>query len=110
MTNKQVYTPASLVFFAIIVLSIWDVPDILKFLAFYLGGFSGMASPILYSWVSRTLAVNYSESGLILSSLMSFGFCTQIWGPLSNFPTVQAPRFRKGYPAAVVFEFAIGRF
>ena len=38
---------ASLVFFAIIVLAIWDVPNILKFLAFYLSGFSGMASPVL---------------------------------------------------------------
>jgi hypothetical protein len=35
---------ASFVFFAIIVLAVWDVPDILKFVAFYFGGFSGMAS------------------------------------------------------------------
>lgn len=98
---------ASLVFFAIIVLAVWDVPDILKFLAFYLGGFSGMASPILYSWVNRTLADNYGERGLIISSMMTFGFCTQIWVPLFTFPTVQAPRFPNGYPAAVVFEFAM---
>lgn len=58
--------------------SIWDVLDILKFLAFYLGGFSGMASQILYSWVSRTLAVNYGERGLIIPSMLTFGFCTQI--------------------------------
>ena len=98
---------ASLVFFAISVLAIWDVPDILKFLAFYLGGFSGMASPILYSWVNRTLADNYGERGLIISSMMTFGFCTQIWVPLFTFPTVQAPRFSNGYPAAVAFEFAM---
>lgn len=60
---------ASLVIFAIVILAVWDVPDILKFLAFYLGGFSGMASPILYSWVNRTLAENYGERGLIISSV-----------------------------------------
>lgn len=119
---------ASFVFFAIIVLAIWDVPDILKFIAFYFGGFSGMASPILYSWVNRTLADNYGERGLIISSMMTFGFCTQIWVPLFTFPTVQAPRFPNGYPvrslpyennvsdallicnlsqAAVVFEFSM---
>jgi hypothetical protein len=72
----------------------------LKFAAFYFGGFSGMASPILYSWVNRTLADNYGERGLIISSMMTFGFCTQIWIPLFTFPTVQAPRFPNGYPVS----------
>lgn len=97
----------SFVIFAIIVLAVWDVPDILKFCAFYFGGFSGMASPILYSWVNSVLADNYGERGLIISSMMTFGFCTQIWVPLFTFPTVQAPRFPNGYPAAAVFEFCM---
>jgi ACS family pantothenate transporter-like MFS transporter len=91
---------ASFVFFAIIVLAVWDVPEILKFVAFYFGGFSGMASPILYSWVNHTLADNYGERGLTISSMMTFGFCTQIWVPLFTFPTVQAPRFPNGYPVS----------
>ena len=98
---------ASFVLFAIIVPAVWDVPDILKFIAFYFGGFSGMASPILYSWVNRTLATKYDERGLIISSMMTFGFYTQIWVPLFTFPTVEAPRFPNGYPAASVSEFAM---
>lgn len=39
--------------------------------------------------------------------MMTFGFCTQIWVPLFTFPTVQAPRFPNGYPAATVFEFSM---
>ena len=66
-----------------------------------------MASPILYSWVNRTLANNYGERGLIISSMMTFGFCTQIWVPMFTFPTVEAPRFPNGYPAASVFEFSM---
>ncbi|RYP74061.1 hypothetical protein DL771_003250 [Monosporascus sp. 5C6A] len=81
--------------------------DALKFLAFYFGGFSGMASPILYSWVNSTLKENYGERGLIISSMMTFGYCTQIWVPLFTFPTVQAPEFRNGYPASTVFEFTM---
>lgn len=92
---------ASLVFFAVIVLSVWNVPDILKFIAFYFGGFSGMASPILYSWVNRTLADNYAERGLVISSMMTAGFSSQIWVPLFTFPTVQAPRFPNGYPVRI---------
>ncbi|KAG9254087.1 pantothenate transporter liz1 [Emericellopsis atlantica] len=96
-----------LVLFAIITLAVWNVPDGMKFLAFYLGGFSGMSSLILYSWVSSTLKENYGERGLIISSMMTFGFCTQIWVPLFTFPQKQAPRFPNGYPAAVVFEFSM---
>lgn len=98
---------ASFVFFACIVLSIWTVPDGLKFAAFYFGGFSGMASPILYSWVNSTLKENYGERGLIISSMMTLGFCNQIWIPLFTFPTVEAPKFPHGYPAATVFEFTM---
>ncbi|KAF5646982.1 pantothenate transporter liz1 [Fusarium tjaetaba] len=77
------------------------------FVAFYFGGFSGMASPILYSWVNSTLKENYGERGLIISSMMTLGFCNQIWIPLFTFPTVEAPRFPNGYPAATVFEFTM---
>ncbi|KXH25320.1 major facilitator superfamily transporter [Colletotrichum nymphaeae SA-01] len=100
----------SFVLFSCIVLSIWNVPDILKFLAFYFGGFSGMASPILYSWLNSTLKENYGERGLIISSMMTLGFCGQIWIPLFTFPTVEAPRYPHGYPAATVFEVAMWAF
>ena len=98
---------ASFVLFALIVLSIWNVPDGLKFCAFYFGGFSGMASPILYSFVNTQLKESYGERGLVISSMMTLGFCSQIWVPLFTYPTVQAPQFPHGYPASTVFEFAM---
>ncbi|KAJ0273876.1 hypothetical protein COL940_009651 [Colletotrichum noveboracense] len=101
---------ASFVLFSCIVLSVWNVPDILKFCAFYFGGFSGMASPILYSWLNFTLKENYGERGLIISSMMTLGFCNQIWIPLFTFPTVEAPRYPHGYSAATVFEVAMWAF
>lgn len=66
-----------------------------------------MASPILYSWVNSTLKENYGERGLIISSMMTLGFCNQIWIPLFTFPTVEAPRFPNGYPAATAFLFTM---
>lgn len=98
---------ASLTFFSVIVLSIWTVPDALKYMAYYFGGFSGMASPILYSWLNSTLKENYGERGLIISSMMTMGFAMQIWVPLFTFPTVEAPRFPHGYPACVAFLFTM---
>ena len=38
--------------FAMICLSVWDIPKGLKFASFYLGGVTGMASPILVSVLS----------------------------------------------------------
>lgn len=101
---------SSLVLFAIICLAIWEIPNGLKFVAFYFGGFSGMASPILYSWVNTTLKENYGERGLVISSMMTFGFCAQIWVPLFTFPNIEAPRFPHGYPAAAVFEVTMWGF
>ncbi|KAI0470537.1 major facilitator superfamily transporter [Xylariaceae sp. FL0804] len=98
---------STMVLFACIVLATWNVPDGLKFVAFYCGGFSGMASPILYSWVNSTLKENYGERGLIISSMMTFGYGMQIWIPLFTFPTVEAPKFPHGYPASVAFEVAM---
>ncbi|EHA51141.1 pantothenate transporter liz [Pyricularia oryzae 70-15] len=92
-------------FFACLMLSIWNIPNALKFVAFYLSGFSGMASPILYTWVNFTLKENYGERGLIISSMMTMGFSTSIWVPLLIFPAVEAPEWKKGYPASTVFQF-----
>jgi hypothetical protein len=46
----------SFLFFACLVLSVWYVPDGLKYVAFYFGGFSGMSSPILVSQFPRLAA------------------------------------------------------
>lgn len=46
-------------FLGSIFLSIWNVPDALKFVSFYLGGMSGMASPILVRH-PPSLAANHS--------------------------------------------------
>ena len=101
---------STLTIFAIIVLAIWNVPDGLKFVAFYFGGFSGMASPILYSFVNVQLKENYGERGLVISSMMTLGFCMKIWVPLFTFPAVEAPEYPHGYPSAVVFQFAMWAF
>lgn len=51
--------------------------------------------------------LHISDTLVVISSMMTFGFCSQIWVPLFTFPTVQAPRFPNGYPAVVVFEVAM---
>ncbi|KAM0751301.1 MFS general substrate transporter [Meredithblackwellia eburnea MCA 4105] len=98
------------VLFAVIVLTVWNVPDALKFFAFYVGGFSGMTSPILYSWVNTVLRRDAEERAFVLGSMMTFGYCTYVWVPIFTFPTVQAPKFPRGYPASIAFTAALWGF
>jgi hypothetical protein len=66
---------------------VWDIPNGLKFTAFYFGGLSGCASPLLYSWINSTLRYSTAERGLIISSMMTFGYCTYIWVSLGADPS-----------------------
>ncbi|WOO83011.1 Pantothenate transporter liz1 [Vanrija pseudolonga] len=95
------------VFICAIILTVWHVPIGLKYFAWYSSGTSSMTSPILYSWINSALAESPSERALIISSMMTMGYSTFIWVPLLTFPTVEAPRFKKGYPATVGFLFGM---
>lgn len=99
-------TPSTSSFCAII-LTVWHVPIGLKYFAWYSSGTSSMTSPILYSWINSVLAESPSERALILSSMMTIGYSTYIWVPLLTFPTVEAPRFPKGYPSSIAFLFGL---
>lgn len=58
-----------------------------------------------YTWVNFTLKENLGERGLIISSMMTMGYSTTIWVPLLIYPAVEAPEWKRGYPASAVFQF-----
>ncbi|KAE8391409.1 putative pantothenate transporter [Aspergillus alliaceus] len=75
---------------------VWNIPTGLKF----------VACPILYSTVNTIVKDDSEERALIMGSMMTFGYSFQIWVPLLLFPTAgpdDAPRWRKGWPAAFAF-------
>jgi ACS family pantothenate transporter-like MFS transporter len=47
--------PQACLIFSLTVLTVWNVPQGLKFAAFYVGGLSGATSPILYSWLNTQM-------------------------------------------------------
>ncbi|PSR92418.1 major facilitator superfamily domain-containing protein [Coniella lustricola] len=96
--------------FSMLVMIVWNVPQSLKFVCWYLLGFTGCASPILYSTVNSIVKNDSEERALILGSMMTFGYSFQIWVPLLAFPTAGvngAPRWRHGWPIALVFIFLL---
>ncbi|KAH8676066.1 major facilitator superfamily domain-containing protein [Xylariales sp. PMI_506] len=102
-----IYTIASaVVMFSTICMTIWNIPSGLKFVAWYLFGFNGCLSPILYSTVNTIVKNDAEERALILGSMMTFGYSFNIWVPLLIFPTagsIGAPRWRVGWPVTLVF-------
>ncbi|OJJ59147.1 hypothetical protein ASPSYDRAFT_1177614 [Aspergillus sydowii CBS 593.65] len=94
--------------FSTLCMCIWNIPTALKFVAWFLFGASGCASPILYSTVNTVVKDDSEERALIMGAMMTFGYSFQIWVPLLLFPTAGpdgAPRWRKGWPVTFVFYF-----
>ncbi|SPO07422.1 related to transporter protein [Cephalotrichum gorgonifer] len=91
--------------FSSICMIVWKIPTALKFVAWYLFGVSGCASPILYSTVNTIVKNDSEERALIMGTMMSIGYSFNVWVPLLLFPTAGpdgAPRWRKGWPVALV--------
>ncbi|KAH8194767.1 hypothetical protein TruAng_011072 [Truncatella angustata] len=102
-----IYTIASCtVVFSSICMTIWNLPTALKFVAWYLYGFQGCLSPILYSTVNTIVKNDSEERALIMGSMMTVGYSFNIWVPLLLYPTAGpngAPRWRVGWPVSLVF-------
>ncbi|KAJ4396764.1 hypothetical protein N0V93_000986 [Gnomoniopsis smithogilvyi] len=98
------------VLFSMLCMIVWHIPHTLMFVAWYLLGLSGCASPILYSTVNSIVRDDSEERALILGAMMTFGYSFNIWVPLLAFPTAGsygAPRWQRGWPVSFVFWFLL---
>ncbi|KAL3418814.1 vitamin H transporter [Phlyctema vagabunda] len=84
-------------------MTIWNIPRGLMFVAWYAYGLQGCLSPILYSTVNVILRDDAEERAVVISAMMTAGYCTYIWVPLLLFPTVEAPRWKRGWPTGIAF-------
>ncbi|KAK3317527.1 major facilitator superfamily domain-containing protein [Cercophora scortea] len=81
----------------LIILLIWDVPEPALWFAFMTTYFSVAMSSVLYSWVNTILKGSPAERSFALVLLNAVSQSTTAWTQLLVFPTVEAPRFKKGY-------------
>lgn len=82
----------------LIILTIWDVPESAKWFAFSTGYALVAVSSVSYGWVNVMLRRNVEERALTLILMTAIATSTNAWIPLLVYPTVEAPRFHKGYP------------
>lgn len=68
--------------FACVVLAIWNIPDELKFFAFFLSGTADGIAAIIYAWANEICAHSAEERALVISAMNTIGNTFGAWIPL----------------------------
>ncbi|KAK7416066.1 MFS transporter (Seo1) [Neonectria magnoliae] len=89
-------------FTGLVILAIWDVPEAAKWFAFSVTFSAVAVSSVLYGWANTILRHNNEERAITLILMTAIATSTTAWIPLFTYPTVEAPRFPKGYVYSAV--------
>ncbi|KAI0470045.1 major facilitator superfamily domain-containing protein [Xylariaceae sp. FL0804] len=81
----------------LIILVLWRVPESALWFAFSTIYASCAMSSVLHGWVNSLLRDSPSERAFTLVLINAISQSTTAWTPLLVFPTVEAPRFPKGF-------------
>ncbi|KAF2804731.1 MFS general substrate transporter [Mytilinidion resinicola] len=82
----------------LVILTIWDVPEPAKWFAFMTTYSAVAMSSVLYGWINSQLKYSPAERSFTLLLANALAQSTTAWTPLLTFKTMEAPRFKKGYP------------
>lgn len=82
----------------LILLTIWHVRESALWFAFMTTYSAVAMSSVLYGWINSQLRYSPAERAVALVLANTLAQSTTAWTPLLVFKTVEAPRFRKGYP------------
>ncbi|KAF2638648.1 pantothenate transporter liz1 [Massarina eburnea CBS 473.64] len=88
--------------FGVIVLAIWNVPDRLKYVAYYFAYFSAGVPGPYFAWYSDLIPHDHEMRGFVIAASNMFSYIMVIWYSLAFWRTIEAPRFRAGFTAAAV--------
>lgn len=93
--------------FAAIVLAIWNVPDGLKFFAFFLSGTADAIAAIIYSWANEICAPDAEERAIVIAAMNTVGNTFGAWIPLFVWKTTDAPRYLIGYSWTIALDLSM---
>jgi ACS family pantothenate transporter-like MFS transporter len=93
--------------FGLIILAIWDVPDNLKYVAYFVTYFSAGVPGPWYAWYSDLIPHDHEMRGFVIAASNMFSYIMSIWYSLAVWRTIDAPRFQAGFIAASVLGLAI---
>lgn len=94
---------ATLNFIVLVILAIWNVPEGAKWFALAMSSATSAMIPLIYSWANTLLRDDVEERALTLVLMHIIATSTNAWISLLVWPTVESPKYRKGYPYAIAF-------
>lgn len=84
-------------FFTSLCLAVWTIPVGLKWFAFFVQRAAVPYGPLSMSWANEICGADAEERAVVLGIMNAAGYAFNAWLPLLTYPTVDAPRFRKGF-------------
>ncbi|KAF1849564.1 major facilitator superfamily transporter [Cucurbitaria berberidis CBS 394.84] len=81
----------------LIFLTIWTVPEPALWFGFATMYWSNALSSVFHGWVNNLLRDSPEERSFTLVLINLLSQSSTAWTPLLTYPTVEAPRYRKGY-------------
>jgi hypothetical protein len=96
---------AALNFTALVIMAVYEVPEAAKWFSLSLSAMTNALIPLIYSWANTLMRHDAKERAITLTLMQIVATSTNAWVPLLVWPTVESPKFRKGYPYAAVMTF-----
>ncbi|KAF2833013.1 MFS general substrate transporter [Ophiobolus disseminans] len=90
-----------------VILAAWDVPDNLKYFAYYISYFSAGVPGPWYAWYSDLIPHDHEMRGFVIAASNMFSYIMSIWYTTAIWRTAEAPRFKPGFIAASVLGVAM---
>lgn len=81
----------------LVILVIWNVPESAKWFAFSTMYSAPAMSSVFHGWVNTQLRSSPAERSFTLVLITAISQSTTAWTPLLVYPTVEAPRYPKGF-------------
>lgn len=85
----------------------WNLGKPAHFFAFYIAGTIQSLFPIIVSWTHRVCSSDAEERAIVIGALNSIGLAQGTWWNQVFVPTVEAPRFYRGYRAGLAASLAL---
>ncbi|KAJ5232530.1 MFS general substrate transporter [Penicillium chermesinum] len=88
-------------------LTAWLISKPAKFFAYYIAGTIQSLFPIIVSWTHVVCSGDAEERAIVIGSLNAIGLAHGTWWNQVFIPTVEAPRFYRGYRAGLAASCAL---
>ncbi|KAJ4245035.1 MFS transporter (Seo1) [Fusarium torreyae] len=89
----------------LVILVIWNVPKSAKWFAYNTIYGATIISPVFHGWANDILKHNNAERAFVLVAMNVVAQGMTAWIALVTFPTVEAPRFTKGFSFTLATSF-----